>query len=223
MNKSSKTDKISILIFVGMALMIAFTGLKVITQSQIAGAALLITGLAFFFIVEGVSKTPDSESGLSFKRFLSDLKKPGVIVLIVIMLVLSLCEMLLSKLLLGNAYVDHIMGRVNVPELSQFFLLTISQIFSVVGEEIGFRAFFVGKGMKKFPFWPVAIVSAIIFSAAHFASGAPVIVAWDLGAILIDAVLFAVLFRKSGNCLITSIPHFLNNMIGFLLIPLLFK
>lgn len=223
MNKSLKKDKITILTLIGMALMIFFTVLKAVTQSQIAGAALLITGLAFFFIVEGVSKTPDSESGLSFKRFITDLKKPGVIVLILIMLVLTPAEMLLSKVFFGNAYVEHVMGRVNVPDLSQFLLLIVSQVFSVVGEEIGFRAFFVGKGTEYFPFWPVAIVSAILFAAAHFATGAPAVVSWDLGGIFIDAVLLALLFRKSGNCLITAIPHFLNNIIGFILVPILFR
>ena len=48
------------------------------------------------------------------------------------------------------------------------------------------------------------------------------IVAWDLGGIFIDAILYAILYRKTGNCLISFIPHFLNNMIGFFLVPILF-
>ena len=39
--------------------------------------------------------------------------------------------------------------------------------------------------------------------------------------IFIDAILFAILYRKTGNCLISFIPHFLNNMIGFFLVPLI--
>ena len=39
-------------------------------------AAIRIAGTACFFIGEGIEKTPDSESGLGFKRFFSDLKKP---------------------------------------------------------------------------------------------------------------------------------------------------
>ncbi len=223
MNTSQKKDKITVLTLAGMVLMTALTAWKAAAQSQLAGAALLIAGIAFFFIVEGVVKTPDSESGLSFPRFFTDLKKPGVLILILVMLLLSPAEMLLSKVFFGNAYVEHVLGRVSVPDLSQLPLLILSQVFTVVGEEIGFRAFFVGKGMKKFPFWPVALLSAVLFAAAHFASGAPAVVAWDLGLIFIDAILFAVLFKRSGNCLTTAIPHFLNNMIGFLLVPVLFK
>ena len=43
-----------------------------------------------------------------------------------------------------------------------------------------------------------------------------------MAVMIIDAILFAVLYRRTGNCLISFIPHFLNNMIGFLLVPVMF-
>ena len=130
--------------------------------------------------------------------------------------------MLLSKAVFGRAYIDHVLGRISVPSLDQLPLLLFSQIVSVLGEEIEFRAFFVGKGMKRFPFWPVAVAGAVLFAAAHYAAGPAGIVAWDLGGIFFDAILFAVLYRRTGNCLISFIPHFLNNMIGFFLVPVMF-
>ena len=138
------------------------------------------------------------------------------------MIILSLAEMLLSKAVFGRAYIDHVLGRIDVPGLDQLPMLVFSQIVTVLGEEIEFRAFFVGKGMKQLPFWSVAIVGAVIFAAAHYAAGPAGIVAWDLGGIFIDAILFAILYRKTGNCLISFVPHFLNNMIGLFLVPVLF-
>ena len=217
-----KTDKSVILTILGMAVMIIAVAVKAATSSMIAAAVIHIAGLACFFIIEGIEKTPDSESGLSFKRFFSDLKKPGVIPLILFMILLSPAEMLLSKAVFGRAYIDHVLGRVNVPGLDQLPLLLFNQIVSVLGEEIEFRAFFVGKGMKRFSFWPVAIAGAVIFAAAHYAAGPAGIVARDLAGIFIDAILFAILYRKTGNCLISFIPHFLNNMIGFFLVPVIF-
>lgn len=217
-----KTDKSVILTILGMAVMIIAVAVKAATSSMIAAAVIHIAGLACFFIIEGIEKTPDSESGLSFKRFFSDLKKPGVIPLILFMILLSLAEMLLSKAVFGSAYIDHVLGRVNVPGLDQLPLLLFNQIVSVLGEEIEFRAFFVGKGMKRFSFWPVAIAGAVIFAAAHYAAGPAGIVARDLAGIFIDAILFAILYRRTGNCLISFIPHFLNNMIGFFLVPVIF-
>ena len=222
MNDSMKNDKVKMITHIGMAVMIIAVAVKAATSSVIAAAAIHIAGLACFFIIEGVEKTPDSESGLSFKRFFPDLKKPGVLLLILFMLVLSLGEMLLSKAVFGSAYIDHVLGRVNVPGLDQLPLLLFNQIVSVLGEEIEFRAFFVGKGMKRFSFWPVAVAGAVLFAAAHYTAGAAGIIAWDLGGIFIDAILFAILYRRTGNCLISFIPHFLNNMIGFFLVPILF-
>ena len=219
---STKNDKVRMITLIGMAVMIVAVAVKAATSSVLAAAAIHIAGLACFFVIEGVEKTPDSESGLSFKRFFSDLKNPGVIPLILLMLVLSPAEMLLSKAVFGRAYLDHVLGRISVPSLDQLPLLLFSQIVSVFGEEIEFRAFFVGKGMKRFPFWPVALAGAVLFAAAHYAAGPAGIVAWDLGGIFIDAILFAVLYRRTGNCLISFIPHFLNNMIGFFLVPVMF-
>ena len=219
---ASKKDNSKIITLIGMAAMIIAVAVKAATSSIIAAAAIHIAGLACFFIAEDIEKTPDSQSGLSFKRFFSDLKKPGVIPLILLMLVLSPAEMLLSRAVFGRAYIDHVLGRVNMPGLDQLPLLLFNQTVSVLGEEIEFRAFFVGKGMKHFPFWPLAAASAVLFAAAHFVTGAPGIVAWDLGGIFIDAILFAILYRRTGNCLISFIPHFLNNMIGFFLVPILF-
>ena len=222
MAHSSKKDRVKMITLIGMAAMIIAVAVKAATSSMIAAAAIHVAGLACFFIIEGIEKTPDSESGLSFKRFFSDLKKPGVIPLIFFMLVLTPAQMLLSKAVFGRAYIDHVLGRVNMPGLDQLPLLLFNQTVAVLGEEIEFRAFFVGKGMKHFPFWPLTAVSAVLFAAAHFVTGAPGIVAWDLGGILIDAILFAILYRKTGNCLISFVPHFLNNMIGFFLVPILF-
>ena len=222
MAHSSKKDSVQMLTFLGMAVMIIAVAVKAATSSVIAAAAIHIAGLACFFTIEGIEKTPDSESGLSFKRFFSDLKKPGVIPLILLMLILTPAQMLLSKAVFGKAYVDHVLGRVSAPGLDQLPLLLFTQIVTVLGEEIEFRAFFVGKGMKHFPFWPIAIAGAVLFAAAHYTAGVAGIVAWDLGGIMIDAILYAILYRRTGNCLISFIPHFLNNMIGFFLVPILF-
>ena len=219
---SMKNNKVKIITLIGMAVMIIAAAVKAATASMIAAAAIHIAGLACFFIVEGIEKTPDSESGLSFKRFFPDLKKPGVLPLILFMLVLSPVEMLLSKTVFGSAYIDHVLGRITVPGLDRLPLLLFNQIVSVLGEEIEFRAFFVGRGMKRFSFWPVAVAGAVLFAAAHYAAGPAGIVAWDLGGIFIDAILFAVLYRRTGNCLSSFIPHFLNNMIGFFLVPVMF-
>ena len=217
-----KNDKSTILTIAGMMVMIALTAIKAATSSQLAASALVLSGIAFFFIAEAVAKTPDALSGLSFRRFFPDLKKPGVIPLILIMAVLTVLEMFLDKLLFGNQLAEHVLGRATVMTSTNVATVLLNQVFIVLGEEIGFRGFFVGKGMKAFPFRPTAVVSAAVFAAAHLAAGPAAVVACDLIQIFIDGVLFALLYRKTGNCLISCIPHFAGNMLGYFLVPVIF-
>ena len=63
-------------------------------------------------------------------------------------------------------------------------------------------------------------VMALAFAVR--AAGSVGIVAWDLGSIFVDAILFAILYRKTVNCLISFVPHFLCNMPGFFPVPVLF-
>ena len=206
----------------GMAAMTVLTVLKAVFDSQLAASALIISGIALFFVVEAVMKTPDAESGLSFRRFFPDLKKPGVIPLIGFMAALTVAQMYLDKLLFGKELVEHVLGRAKIMASENVASVLLNQVFVVVGEEIGFRGFFVGKGMKVVSFWPAALLSAAVFAAAHFAAGSAAVVACDLGAILIDGVLYALLYRKTGNCLISCIPHFAGNMLGYFLVPVIF-
>lgn len=74
MSTSSKTDKSKTFTIIGMGIMILLVLTKVIPTSQLAQYSPFV-GLAFFFIVESVAKTPDAESGLRFKTFFADLKK----------------------------------------------------------------------------------------------------------------------------------------------------
>lgn len=222
MKTINKKDKSVIITVIGMIVMIALTVIKATTSFEIAASALIISGIAFFFIVEAIDKTPDAISGLSFKRFFPDLKKPGVIVLILIMAVLTILEMFLDKLLFGKQLVEHVLSRATIMSSTSVATVLLNQVFVVLGEEIGFRGFFVGKGMKIFPFWLVALVSAAVFAIAHLTAGPAAVVACDIIQIFIDGVLYALLYRRTGNCLISCIPHFAGNMLGYFLLPVIF-
>ena len=63
---SIKNDKVKIITLIGMAVMLIAVAVKAATSSVIAAAVIHIAGLAGFFIIEGIEKTPDAESGLSF-------------------------------------------------------------------------------------------------------------------------------------------------------------
>ena len=70
--------KSALLTMIGVAIMILLTVTKAVPSSNIAGYSVFV-GIAFFFIAEAVSKTPNAESGLRFNTIVEDIKKPGVI------------------------------------------------------------------------------------------------------------------------------------------------
>ena len=89
-----------------------------------------------------------------------------------------------------------------------------SIIFAALGEEIAFRGFFVGKGMKRFPFWLCTVVSSVAFAAGHIAVGNAGLVAYDIATVFIDSMIYAMVYRRSGNCLMSTISHTLCNAVA---------
>ncbi|MBQ5758318.1 MAG: hypothetical protein IIV93_07365, partial [Clostridia bacterium] len=60
MSGSLKKDKTAVITLIGMAVMLIAVAVKAATSSMIAAAAIHVAGLACFFIIEGIEKTPDS-------------------------------------------------------------------------------------------------------------------------------------------------------------------
>ena len=61
---SLKKNKSAVITLIGMAVMLIAVAVKAATSSMIAAAAIHVAGLACFFIIEGIEKTPDAASGL---------------------------------------------------------------------------------------------------------------------------------------------------------------
>ena len=97
-------------------------------------------------------------------------------------------------------------------------LLIGQLIIGALIEEIAFRGFFVGKGMKLFPYWLCMLVSSAVFAAGHYYPGDIAVVAFDLLFIFIDSLIFSAIYRKTGNCVVSAIAHFLANSVGLILL-----
>lgn len=217
-----KTQKSRAYTIIGMSLMASFILTKFIPSIQMEGGSIFI-GIASFFLVEYIEKTREKDSGLRFTTIIEDLKKPGVLLWMSFPIISSIGSILLGKLLFGNGYVDHVLSRTDsVLSFEQISVLIGQLVTGAFGEEIAFRGFFVGKGMKIFPFQACMLLSSFLFSIAHYAPGDPMIVAYDLIGIFIDALIYSMIYKKTGNCVISVIAHFLLNLIGLVLVFALF-
>ena len=206
--------KVTIPTLVGITIMILLTVTKVAPSSKIAGYSVFV-GIAFFFITEAAAKTRDSQSGLRFNTIVADLKKPGVIIWLLLPGVSGIVTLVAGNLIFSGAFVDHVMGRTaSVLSFDKAALLTVQVIIAAFGEEIAYRGFLLGKGMKLFPFWLCALVSSVVFAAGHIAEGNIGLVAYDVTTIFIDSLIFSVIYHKSGNCVISTFSHILGNSIA---------
>lgn len=211
---SIKTDKSVVLIVIGLIAMILLTITKVVPSSQIAGYSVFV-GIAFFFIVETLAKTRDAESGLRFKTVLADIKKPGVLLWMLLPIVSAIATLIVGNLIFSGEFVSHVMGRTSsMLSFNKIPLLIGQVIIAALGEEIAFRGFFVGKAMKIFPFWLCAVVSSIAFAAGHITVGNVGLVVYDIATIFIDSIIYTIIYRKSDNCLISTISHIFCNATG---------
>lgn len=214
MNHSVKTNKSYILTIIGLIAMIIVTLTKIVPSSQIAGYSVFV-GIAFFFIVEAVGKTPAAESGLQFKTFFKDIKKPWVLPLALLPIVTAIATLFVGDLIFSGEFSAHVMGRTDsMLSFDKIPILIFQVVVAALGEEIAWRGFFVGKSMKLFPFWLCAVVSSVLFAAGHIAVGNFGLVLFDVATIFIDSMIFAIIYLKSGNCLISTVSHILCNATG---------
>lgn len=204
----------AVLTLIGIAVMILLAFTKVVPSSNIAGYSVFV-GIAFFFIIEAVAKTPNAESGLRFDTIVEDIKKPGVIVWLLLPSVSGIVTLVVGNLMFSGEFVVHVMGRTSsILSFDKIALLIGQVIIAAFGEEIAYRGFFLGKGMKIFPFWFCTVVSSLAFAAGHIATGDMGIVVYDIAAVFIDSLIFSVIYHKSGNCVISTFSHILGNAIS---------
>lgn len=214
MNYTSKKDKSTTLTIVGVIAMIILTITKIVPSSQIAGYGIFV-GIAFFFIVERVEKKSGAESGLRFNTILADIKKPGVLFWMLLPMVSAVATLFVGNLIFSEEFVSHVLGRTSsMLSFDKIPLLIIQIIIAAWGEEIAFRGFFLGKSMRIFPFWICAVVSSVVFAAGHIAAGNIGLVAYDIATIFVDSMIFAIIYRRSQNCMISTFSHILGNAIA---------
>lgn len=226
MSRLLSKSKGALITLIGIVVMTALIVIKVFLPGSLFSGYALIVGIALLFVVEKVEKTPDNESGLRFKTFLDDLKKPQVLLWVLLPVGITIAVIVCGKLFFEDVYreyMKHVIGRTSLEmDFSNSLTWGLTSTITVLGEEIAFRGFLFGKGSKVLPKAVCLLGSAVLFALAHIAYGNSTIVLFDLFEIFIDAIFYALAFQSSGNCLISFIPHCFNNFLGLLLVRILF-
>ena len=221
MTDSAKIDKkYFYTTIIGLFLMAVLSLTKIIPELSLSGLTVLI-GILFFFetVLEHFDKKSHIESGLRFKSFFDDLKKQGVILLVLFPVGSAVATLLIGDMVFKGAFTSHVLGRTNgMLSFDKIPLLMVQIVIAALGEEIAWRGFFLGKSMRILPFWLCAILSSLLFAIAHISSGSVGLVSYDIFMISVDSIIYAMIYKKSGNCLISALSHILGNATGILLL-----
>lgn len=212
MKQTKQTVNSAPLKFICLGVMVVLSLTQLFPGLHWAGISVFV-GIAGFFLGEALDKTPKECSGLRFRGLGADLKKSGVCPLVLLPVVTAILPALLGNLLFDGGYTAHIVQRAGaMVRLDQVPVLAVQVIVLALGEEIAWRGFALG--IDREHFWLFAVGASALFAIGHIASGPALLVLYDISFIFLDSMIFSLLFRKTGNCLVSTLAHILGNTVG---------
>lgn len=171
----------------------------------------LIVGIVAFFVTRKTNE--NINEGLNIKTIFSSLKDKKVIFLVLMPVIMNVICFLIATIFVPE-FIEHLKSRTDFLAKSRIPILIIELMISALGEEIAWRAFFQKQVSKVLPFIPSLIISSALFSLCHFTEGSFIVVLYDLLFILINAVFYGIVFKKTDNAYISAIAHFIANLFG---------
>ncbi|MBX4262858.1 CPBP family intramembrane metalloprotease (plasmid) [Clostridium estertheticum] len=212
--KSNKQILIETLILMVITFLFSFTtgGLKGLAQ---------IAPIVYFFIERLRRNRTWSEVGFKFRNTLSDIKYNWYWIALVV-LGFQLLIILVGKYILPD-YIGYVRERVPmIISTSTIISMIITIIIGAFLEEIAFRSLFQER-LSWFinPTFSILITS-IVFGSMHFSKGLPLIVSFDIFGIIIDSIVYGIIYNKTKNIFASWLTHFLADIIAVILILTLF-
>ena len=157
-----------------------------------------------------------AELGFKFRSFFADLRAAWIW-FVLVGLVSQPATALFAKAFFPE-YLAHVQARLPFAlDMSLLALLPLLAV-SLLGEELTYRTLIQG----RLALWigvPAAIILAsVLFGLAHFAPGPALIVAVDIGMIVVDSILYGIIYARTGSVVVAWAAHFLGDILGLLML-----
>lgn len=172
--------------------------------------------LVYLLVERRLRKRSWADLGFKFRTFWPDLRSNWVWFALV-GLVSQPMAALLTKAFFPS-YLEHVVARLPFGDGLGWTVILPMLAISLVLEELTYRALIQGR-LTPYVGAPLAIVIAsILFGFAHYAPGPFWIVFLDVGMIIVDSVLFGIIYKRSNNLVVTWLAHFIGDVLGLLVI-----
>lgn len=187
----------------------------ILAQTPLKGTAVLLP-LVYFFGEAIVRHRTWAELGFKPREFLRAVQMNWFWILLVGVVIQVI--VIVGAQWQYPAFLDHVRSRLPLPGNLQWFAIIGALFLSTLLEEVTFRAFFQER-LTWFVGTPTAIlVAAFLFGIMHLASGAPFVVALDVGLVILDGILYGIIFARGKNIFAAWLAHFGADVVGILLL-----
>ncbi|MBI9010868.1 MAG: CPBP family intramembrane metalloprotease [Clostridiales bacterium] len=186
----------------------------ILSVPSISGMGIIV-GVVYFFWIKKKRNLSQTEVGLSRLGLWHHIRNNWL--LIIVPSFLNIVAIMLSKLILAD-YFDHVISRVEgVLTLDKMPVLIIQFIIFAFVEELVWRGVVQHNISKYLKPVTAIIVSSIFFAIAHAAAGPINIVTYDLFFVLLNSIVYGLIFYKTKNIYISSLSHFIANLSGVMI------
>lgn len=199
------------LIAIILMVVFSFAGLLTLLGDDMVNltSLTLLVGIVSYFI----TREQEEKAAMSLKAIPKILKDWKMDLLILMPLIMDAICYGLAKWILPE-FLEHLSNRIDFLSFDQILILIAELFIAAFGEEIAWRGFFLNKVSKSIPFVPALLITAALFSLCHFTVDSPVIVIYDLFFIVVNAVFYGLIFKKTNNIIVSTMSHLLANAFG---------
>ncbi len=172
--------------------------------------------LVYLLIEKRIRRRSWKDLGFKFRTFWQDLRMNWFWFVLVGFISQPLVAILTKYFY--PAYLEHVIARLPFDEGIGLMLILPILAVSLVLEELTYRTLIQGR-LTRYIGAPVAIlITSILFGFAHFAPGPFWIVFLDISMIIVDSILFGIIYKRGGNLVVTWLAHFIGDVLGLLVI-----
>lgn len=174
-------------------------------------------GILLFFVHKAYYRIPADETGITFYTLRAGLKMPAVWLLIFISCLFEFSFVQVSRVL-APGYMEYELSRIQgMVSLSAGFPFVILQLVVLaLGEEIAWRGFFQQRLNSYWPLWPSILITTVFFTLGHISCGPIGLVAYGLVEVIVQSIIFGLVFKKTASIYLVACTHFLANLTAFL-------
>ena len=176
--------------------------------------------VAYLLVERRLRKRTWSDLGFNLRTFWVDLRANWILFFL-LGFIIQPAIILWAKAFFPE-YLAHVQARLPFESGIGWGILLPLLAISLVGEEMTYRTLIQGR-IAPFIGVPLAVgVASLLFGLAHFAPGPGLVVLVDVGLIVVDSILYGIMFARRNNLWVVWLAHLLGDVFGLLVLAAVF-